>query len=90
MFDNADDPHLQLTPYLPVGNRGDIIIISRNPQCQHYNTVGSRHIGQLSLEDVLTLLGKVIFGTAIPSPNLVEEGKIIVDALGRLALTIVP
>ncbi|KAK5202699.1 hypothetical protein LTR47_011671 [Exophiala xenobiotica] len=39
VLDNADDPRLQLTSYLPAGNRGDVIITSRNPQCQHYSTV---------------------------------------------------
>src|SRR5947207_11096341 len=37
VFDNADDPNLSLSSYLPPGNRGHIIITSRNPQCVHYN-----------------------------------------------------
>ncbi|KAJ9493751.1 hypothetical protein H2202_010793 [Exophiala xenobiotica] len=90
VFDDADDPRLQLTSYLPAGNRGDVIIItSRNPQCQHYSTVGSRQVGGLSLDDSLMLLGKVIYGTRTPSPDLGEESKVIVDVLGRLALAIV-
>lgn len=37
----------------------------------------------------MTLLGKVIYGTTIPSPDRVEESKTIVEALGYLALAIV-
>ena len=31
VFDNADDPELDLAPYFPAGDRGDVIITSRNP-----------------------------------------------------------
>ncbi|KAK5215128.1 hypothetical protein LTR96_011450 [Exophiala xenobiotica] len=56
IFDNADDPSLNLASYFPTGNRGDIIITSRNPQCQHYNTMGWREVGQLSPHDSMLLL----------------------------------
>jgi hypothetical protein len=42
VFDNADDPKLGLAPYFPAGNRGDVIITSRNPQCQYYIVVCKR------------------------------------------------
>jgi hypothetical protein len=29
-----------LTPYLPAGSRGDVVITSRNPQCHNHHTVG--------------------------------------------------
>lgn len=90
VFDNADDPNLRLTPYLPTGNRGDIIITSRNPQCQQYHTVGCQRAGQLSLDDALIILGKVIYGTATPWQNdSAEESKTIAETLGCLALALV-
>lgn len=33
VLDNADDPETDYTAYLPSGNRGAILITSRNPQC---------------------------------------------------------
>ena len=51
VFDNADNPKLPLTPYFPAGSHGDIIVTSRNPGCSQYNTVGSKEIGQMSVDD---------------------------------------
>jgi tetratricopeptide (TPR) repeat protein len=89
VFDNADDPELSLTPYLPAGDRGDIIITSRNPGCKHYNTVGSREVGRLSVNDSVSLLTKMISGATSPSQSAAEEYKKVVAALGSLALAIV-
>jgi hypothetical protein len=89
LFDNADDPNLSLSPYLPAGERGDIIITSRNPGCQHYNTVGYEEVGQLSLDDSMSLLTKIAYGVTNTSQQAMEEGKKIVEALGCLALAIV-
>jgi tetratricopeptide (TPR) repeat protein len=89
VFDNADDLNLSLGPYLPAGERGDIIITSRNPGYQHYNTVGSQEVERLSLDDSLSLLTKIIYGATSSSQQVAEEGKKIVEALGCLALAIV-
>jgi hypothetical protein len=51
VFDNADDPDLSVAPYFPAGDRGDIIITSRNPECRQYHTVGWREIGGMSYDD---------------------------------------
>ena len=88
VFDNADDPNLKLDPYLPTGNRGDIIITSRNPQCRNYNTVGYLEIGRLSVEDALSLLSQIVYSEIQVPPTAAEKGKKVVDALGRLALAI--
>ncbi|KAK5202499.1 hypothetical protein LTR41_011753 [Exophiala xenobiotica] len=74
IFDNADDPSLNLASYFPAGNRGDIIITSRDPQCQHYNTVGWR---------------ETVYGMINPLEVATEESKKITERLGRLALAIV-
>jgi hypothetical protein len=89
VLDNADDPNLDLHSYLPAGDRGHIIITSRNPQCQHYNTVGYQQIGQLSLIDSVSLLHKIIHGVTVPLQGAVEESQSIVKTLGCLALAIV-
>ncbi|KAK5054617.1 hypothetical protein LTR84_001508 [Exophiala bonariae] len=89
IFDNADNPNLRLTPYFPPGDRGDIIIASRNPQHQHYNTVGYEEVDQLSPSDSLVLLSKVAYGETSPLLDTLEKRKTIVEILGYHALAIV-
>jgi len=88
VFDNADDPNLSLTPYFPAGDRGDILITSRNPGCCQYNTVGWKEIGPLSADDSVLLLVKTSYGGTTLADNDYEDGNKIVEALGRLALAI--
>ncbi len=88
MFDNADDPNLSLTPYFPAGDRGDILITSRNPGCCQYNTVGCKEIGPLSADDSVLLLVKTSYGDTTLADNDYQDGNKIVEALGRLALAI--
>ncbi|KAH8693883.1 hypothetical protein BGW36DRAFT_463515 [Talaromyces proteolyticus] len=89
VVDNADDPELRLAPYFPTGNRGNILITSRNPQCQHYHTVGYREVGRLSLDESMSLLSKMIYPATSPSQQAAEEGQKVVESLGYLALAIV-
>lgn len=89
VFDNADDPKLSLAPYFPAGNRGDILITSRNPQCQIYNTVGYREVGRLSPDGSVSLLNKIIYGATSPSQGAAEEVQKIVETVGHLGLAIV-
>ena len=89
IFDNVDDPELSLTSYLPAGDRGDIIITSRNPACQHYSTVGYHKVGQLSMDDSVSLLTKMVSGATNPLQGAVEGSQKVVAALGHLALAVV-
>jgi tetratricopeptide (TPR) repeat protein len=89
IFDNADDPDLSLAPYFPAGDRGDILITSRNPQCQAYNTVGYQEVGRLSPKDSVSLLDKIIYGATSRSQEASEEDQKIVETVGHLALAIV-
>jgi tetratricopeptide (TPR) repeat protein len=88
VFDNADDPNLSLTPYFPAGDRGDILITSRNPGCRQYNTVGSQEIGRLSADDSVSLLIKTAYGETTPADTVYEDGKKVIEALGCLAFAI--
>ena len=88
VFDNADDPNLSLTPFFPAGDRGDILITSRNPGCGQYNTVGYKEIGQLSAHDSVLLLVKTTHGDTTLAGKGYEDGKKVVEALGYLALAI--
>lgn len=89
VFDNADDPNLPLAPDIPAGDRGDVIITSRNPECRQYKTVGSREIGPLSYGDSEALLFKTVNGGTAPDDRLKGEGRRVASTVGRLALAIV-
>jgi hypothetical protein len=88
IFDNADDPKLSLTLYFPAGDRGDILITSRNPACCQYNTVGSKEIRRLSGDDSVLLLVKTAHGDTTLADKVYKDGKKVVQALGCLALAI--
>jgi hypothetical protein len=88
IFDNADDPNLPLTLYFPAGNRGDIIITSRNPGCDQYNTVGSRELGRMPVNDAVTLLFKTAYSETALDDKTYEDGGEVVETLGCLALAI--
>ncbi|MCJ1277133.1 hypothetical protein MMC21_004943 [Puttea exsequens] len=88
IFDNADDPNLPLTLYFPAGDRGDIVITSRNPECRQYNTVGSQEIGRMSYDDAEALLSKTAYVNIAPSDSLKKEARKVVEALGCLALAV--
>jgi hypothetical protein len=89
VFDNADDPNFSLYSYLPTGNRGDIIITSRNPEFQQCNTVGYKEVSLLSQDDSVILLHKSVYGVTGPSKQDTGESKKVVQTLGCLALAIV-
>ncbi|KKY16867.1 putative kinesin light chain [Phaeomoniella chlamydospora] len=64
IFDNADDMKLNLSRYFPVGDRGMILITTRDNNACTYATVGHHELGQLAMGDAVTLLLKTI-GPAI-------------------------
>lgn len=89
VFDNADDPKVSLTGYFPTGGRGDVIITSRNPDCQQYSTVGHEEIGRMARDEALSLLTKTAYGQEnIEHKDAINALGQIVDVLGCLALAI--
>lgn len=93
IFDNADNPRLPLAPWFPSGDRGDVIVTSRNPDAGQYSTVGVKVVTQMLSEDALELLNKTAFGTAIKQGDdhacNDKVGLQVVQTLGCLALAIV-
>lgn len=65
IFDNTDDPSPPLIPYFPPGDRGDVIITSRNPGCQQYWTVGTKEVGRMTSTDALMQLNKTVSGVTV-------------------------
>ncbi|KAG5334087.1 hypothetical protein C0989_004381 [Termitomyces sp. Mn162] len=88
IFDNADDPDLDLWKFFPACSHGNIIITSRNKACIKYAPGNFYKVGEMSNEDSLSILLK-----ASHRLNLLEDehaaAKELVQELGYLALAIV-
>lgn len=87
ILDNADDPFLDISRFFPVGNRGTIIVTSRNLECRCHATVGSRELREMGSDEAVTLL--------LRSGDLSSEDEDaralalpIVQNLGSLALAV--
>ena len=88
ILDNADDPRLDLSPYFPVGNRGVILITSRNPECAIHATVGSYELGAMNVYEAVTLMLKTSGVYDHSDQSTREIAKPVVLTMGRLALAI--
>ena len=89
ILDNADDPKLDVSQYFPVGNRGTILITTRNPGCDIHATVGSRRLDQMAMEEAITLILKTTNAEDLWDVKLRESARPVVLTLGCLALAIV-
>ena len=88
ILDNADDVDLDLSPYFPVGNRGIILITTRNPGCTIHATVGSHKLGPMTPDEAVTLILKTT-GVGTSHKSAREKAKPVVELLGYLPLAVV-
>lgn len=88
IIDNADDPSLDIAQYFPAGNRGTILVTTRNPECQFHETVGTYEVGRLSCNDAITLLLRTA-AIKESSQSSRQAANLVVETLGLLALAIV-
>lgn len=89
IFDNADDPSLNISTYFPVGDRGIILITTRNPNCEIHATVGSCELGQMATDEAVSLVLKTAGVRDLTDASIREAAKQVVLTLGCLALAIV-
>jgi tetratricopeptide (TPR) repeat protein len=88
IFDNADDPDLDISVYFPVGNRGTILITTRNPDCKVHATDGSwREVSGMQTDEAISLILKES-GHDPSNETAREMAKPVVSMLGCLALAI--
>ena len=89
IINNADDPNLDLLDLFPDGDRGHILVSTRNPDFRVHGTVGCTEFKGLKEKEALILL---LRAADVPLPwDLATEstGKEITSALGYLALALV-
>ncbi|KAK2796156.1 hypothetical protein FQN52_000133 [Onygenales sp. PD_12] len=88
IIDNADSPDIHLPNLFPPGNRGHILVTTRNRDVQDYGNVGSIELGGLEEGEALYLLLK---SARISTPwdvSIEAAGNEITKALGYLALAV--
>jgi hypothetical protein len=88
ILDNADDPDLDLSPHFPPGDRGTILIISRNPECRIHATAGACELSRMEEEEAITLMLKTVGHEDLSDEAAREITKSVVSILGCLALAI--
>lgn len=89
IINNADDPNLDLPDLFPEGDRGHILVSTRNPGFRVHATVGSTEFKGLKEKEALTLLLRAA-GVPLPWDSATEStGNQITSALGYLALALV-
>ena len=80
---------MDLRSHFSGGNKGTILITTRNPELSMLSTVGSLEIGRLSLMDASTLLLRVSRDAHPDSERSKDLADKIAETLGCLALAIV-
>ena len=88
IIDNADDPSLDVSDFFPTGNRGSILLTTRNPDCKIHSTVGSCELGQLNMDEAVTLLLKAAGAEDTADEDARRKAKPVIQTLGFLALAI--
>ncbi|KAG8779610.1 hypothetical protein FRC16_003375 [Serendipita sp. 398] len=84
LFDNADQPDLQLDEYLPNSNHGAILVTTRNRECVAYALDSHFQVGEMTESEAVDLLHSV--GKITPSSNMASVA--IVREVGMWALAI--
>lgn len=91
LIDNADDPSIPINDYIPGGERGHILITTRNPELKSLGTVGDRFVHFEGLEEheaKILLLQTAEVSSPWPS-SAMDLAATITKALGYLPLALV-
>lgn len=89
VIDNADDPSIDVSRFFPAGDRGHILLTSRNPDCRVHSTIGYHEFKEMDEEDAITLLLKA---AAVENPKdekVRDVARPVAITLGCLALALI-
>jgi tetratricopeptide (TPR) repeat protein len=90
-LDNANDPEMDLSKFIPVAGNGHVLVTTRNPNAQIYSTVGSFQFRGMDPEEAITLLLRLAYPEREPqsvSQCYRQYAKAIASELGFLALAL--
>ena len=89
IINNADEPSLDIASLFPDGERGHVMVTTRNPHFRTHGTVGTKEFKGLEEKDAVHLL---LRAADTPKPWDCDTeilGHEIADALGYLALALI-
>ena len=89
IINNADDPSLDIASLFPDGERGYILVTTRNPHLKTQGTVGSKYFKGLEEKEAIQLFLRTADCPKPWDPTVQNLGRQIADALGYLALALV-
>ncbi|KAI9773955.1 MAG: hypothetical protein M1839_001967 [Geoglossum umbratile] len=89
IIDNADDPSMDVSEFFPTGNRGCILLTTRNPNCKIHATVGSCELGKMYLDEAVTLFLRAAGVEDTTTEIVRNKATPVAETLGCLALAIV-
>lgn len=89
VIDNADDPSVDYARFFPAGERGHILVTSRNPDCRIYATIGYYEFKEMDLEDAVTLLLKAAQIKEVMDSKTRDRARPMAKALGHLPLALI-
>ena len=92
IVDNADDPEIDISRYFPAGDKGHILITTRNPEAVIYSTIGEFHFRGIDPNKAITLLLRSTRQPSAPEDSDTQNRRIaqdIASELGYLALALV-
>ncbi|KAJ7845248.1 FabD/lysophospholipase-like protein [Mycena olivaceomarginata] len=87
LFDNADDPNINLFPFFPQCTHGNIIITSRNPQLAVHGPKSYSKVGNMKETDAIDLL--LLSAVEDNTVETAESASEIVKELYYLPLAII-
>ncbi len=87
IIDNADDPSVDVSRFFPSGDRGHILVTSRNSECRYHETVGYQELKEMNHEEADTLLLKAA-GKDTTNSRLRRLARPITSTLGYLPLAL--
>ena len=90
IYDNADDPDLDLSDFIPNCDNGAIIITTRNTTLRHMAPKGYLELDVMSPEEAKTaLLSAALAPGVVTTPRDLEDAAKIVELLGYLPVAII-
>lgn len=89
VIDNADDPSIDYARFFPAGDRGHIIVTSRNPDCRMHATIGYYEFKEMDPEDAITLLLKAAEIREVTDRKTRDRARPMAKALGHLPLALI-
>ena len=89
VIDSADDPLIDYSKFFPAGERGHILLTTRNTECKIHATAGSYEFNAMDEEDAINLLLKAAQVDNINDLSIRGVAKPIVRTLGCLALALI-